>query len=152
MNFKFGVLYCKGDQILDDEIFSNERGSDSFNTFLNLMGTRVRLKGWEKYRGGLDVVKDQTGQFSYHTIFEEHEIMFHVSTLLPFTADDRQQVSKKHFEVLQKYYWLRKVLYIFPNFCLSIKVFTKQLFVLKYFCTIRKYSLFSQISLAVSGF
>jgi signal-induced proliferation-associated 1 like protein 2 len=38
------------------------------------------------YRG------DMTGEYSYFTNFEEHEIMYHVSTLLPFSSDDRQQV------------------------------------------------------------
>ena len=44
-------------------------------------------------RGGLDVVKDQTGAHSVYTTFEEHEIMFHVSTMLPHSKEDRQQVS-----------------------------------------------------------
>ena len=33
-----------------------------------------------------------TGTESVYTVFEGHEIMFHVSTLLPFTPDNRQQV------------------------------------------------------------
>jgi hypothetical protein len=33
-----------------------------------------------------------TGEYSYFTTFEEHDIMYHVSTLLPFSSDDRQQV------------------------------------------------------------
>ena len=45
-----------------------------------------------RYKGGLDVSKDQTGEHSVFTQFEGHEVMFHVSTLLPFTEDDRQQV------------------------------------------------------------
>ncbi len=61
--------------------------------FLELLGRRVRLKGWTRYRGGLDVGKDQTGLWSVYTEFEEHEIMFHVSTLLPYDEDDRQQVN-----------------------------------------------------------
>ena len=34
-----------------------------------------------------------TGTHSVYTIFEEHEIMFHVSTLLPYSEEDSQQVS-----------------------------------------------------------
>ena len=45
------------------------------------------------FRGGLDVQKDQTGSHSVYTTFEEHEIMFHVSTMLPYSKEDRQQVS-----------------------------------------------------------
>ncbi len=44
--------------------------------------------------GGLDVRQDRTGTHSVYTTFEEHEIMFHVSTMLPYVKDDRQQVSK----------------------------------------------------------
>lgn len=33
-----------------------------------------------------------TGKYSVYTLYEGHEIMFHVSTLLPFSRDNRQQV------------------------------------------------------------
>ena len=33
-----------------------------------------------------------TGAYSVHTIYEGHEIMFHVSTLLPYSKDNKQQV------------------------------------------------------------
>lgn len=32
-----------------------ERGSPGFERFLEILGERIRLKGWDKYRGGLDV-------------------------------------------------------------------------------------------------
>lgn len=35
---------------------------------------------------------DMTGIYSIYTMYEGHEIMFHVSTLLPFSKDNRQQV------------------------------------------------------------
>lgn len=35
----------------------------------------------------------QTGVESVYTIFRDREIMFHVSTKLPFTEGDTQQVS-----------------------------------------------------------
>lgn len=38
---------------------------------------------------------DMTGKYSVYTIFEGHEIMFHVSTLLPYSKDNRQQVERK---------------------------------------------------------
>lgn len=105
-----------------------ETGSEEFNQFISLLGNRVRLKGWDKYRGGLDVkgdhytplaldthvdrpsvrlhgfclcfsvlyycisVGDMTGEYSAYTIYEGHEIMFHVSTMLPYSKDNRQQV------------------------------------------------------------
>ena len=35
---------------------------------------------------------DTTGLESVYTVYEGHEIMFHVSTLLPYTPDNKQQV------------------------------------------------------------
>ncbi|XP_015374052.1 PREDICTED: GTPase-activating Rap/Ran-GAP domain-like protein 3 [Diuraphis noxia] len=95
VNFKFGVLYTKPSQLTDDEMLSNENGSEEFNQFVSLLGNRVRLKGWDKYRGGLDVKGDMTGEYSAYTIYEGHEIMFHVSTMLPYSKDNRQQVERK---------------------------------------------------------
>ena len=102
MNFKFGVIYAKAGQIMDDELFSNETGSDNFTNFLILLGERVTLKGWQKFRGGLDIRGNMTGEESVYTTHEEHEIMFHVSTMLPFSAEDSQQVrlNKFHFKTL----------------------------------------------------
>ncbi|XP_050528670.1 GTPase-activating Rap/Ran-GAP domain-like protein 3 isoform X2 [Daktulosphaira vitifoliae] len=95
VNFKFGVLYAKPNQSTDDEMLSNENGSEEFNQFISLLGNRVRLKSWDKYRGGLDVKGDMTGEYSTYTIYEGHEIMFHVSTMLPYSKDNRQQVERK---------------------------------------------------------
>ncbi|KAF2361377.1 Rap GTPase activating protein domain [Trinorchestia longiramus] len=36
-----------------------------------------------------------TGKHSYYTIYEGHEIMFHVSTMLPFSKENKQQVERK---------------------------------------------------------
>ncbi|XP_034235197.1 GTPase-activating Rap/Ran-GAP domain-like protein 3 isoform X2 [Thrips palmi] len=95
VNFKFGVLYTKPQQVTDDEMFSNEEGSPEFHRFVKLLGDEVKLKGWKKYRGGLDVKGDMTGKHSVYTIYEGHEIMFHVSTMLPYSKDNRQQVERK---------------------------------------------------------
>ncbi|XP_042205762.1 GTPase-activating Rap/Ran-GAP domain-like protein 3 isoform X2 [Homarus americanus] len=95
VNFKFGILYMKTGQTSDDEILSNEGGSRQFDKFLGLLGERVRLRGWDKFRGGLDVKGDMTGKHSVYTIYEGHEIMFHVSTMLPFSKDNKQQVERK---------------------------------------------------------
>ncbi|PSN34173.1 GTPase-activating Rap/Ran-GAP domain-like protein 3 [Blattella germanica] len=95
VNFKFGVLYTRPGQTSDDEMFSNEAGSPEFDRFISLLGDKIRLKGWDKYRGGLDVKGDMTGRYSIYTIYEGHEIIFHVSTLLPYSKDNRQQVERK---------------------------------------------------------
>lgn len=46
-----------------------------------------------RFRGGLDVSHGQTGSESVYTVFRQREIMFHVSTKLPFTEGDVQQVQ-----------------------------------------------------------
>ena len=40
----------------------------------------------------LVVVDNSTGTTSVYTVFEGHEIMFHVSTMLPYTTGNKQQV------------------------------------------------------------
>ncbi len=45
-----------------------------------------------RYRGGLDNCHNQTGENSVYTEYDGQEIMFHVSTLLPFDPSDKQQV------------------------------------------------------------
>ncbi|XP_017462067.1 PREDICTED: GTPase-activating Rap/Ran-GAP domain-like protein 3, partial [Rhagoletis zephyria] len=81
----------KPGQECDDEMLSNQDASRDFEDFLHILGERVRLKGWDRFRGGLDVKGDMTGKYSVYTLYEGHEIMFHVSTLLPYSRDNRQQ-------------------------------------------------------------
>ncbi|KYN07546.1 PREDICTED: GTPase-activating Rap/Ran-GAP domain-like protein 3 isoform X1 [Cyphomyrmex costatus] len=95
VNFKFGVIYAREGQITDDEMLSNERGSPGFESFLEILGERIRLKGWDKYRGGLDVKGDMTGKESYYTVYAGHEVMYHVSTMLPYSKDNPQQLERK---------------------------------------------------------
>lgn len=95
VNFKFGVLYAAPKQTTDDEMFSNENGSEAFQNFISLLGEYVTLKNWDKFNGGLDVKNNTTGKESIYTTYEGHEIMFHVSTMLPFSKENRQQVERK---------------------------------------------------------
>ena len=50
------------------------------------------MRGFKGFLGGLDSERDLTGELSVYTKFQELEIMFHVSTLLPFSPKDSQQV------------------------------------------------------------
>uniref|UniRef100_A0A670YBS4 GTPase-activating Rap/Ran-GAP domain-like protein 3 n=1 Tax=Pseudonaja textilis TaxID=8673 RepID=A0A670YBS4_PSETE len=95
VNFKFGILYAKDGQLTDDEMFSNETGSETFQRLLSLLGDMVTLKGWTGYRGGLDTKNDTTGISSIYTVYQGHEIMFHVSTMLPYSKENKQQVERK---------------------------------------------------------
>ncbi|XP_071821596.1 GTPase-activating Rap/Ran-GAP domain-like protein 3 isoform X4 [Apostichopus japonicus] len=95
VNFKFGVLYASPGQTTDDEMFSNENGSEAFENFISILGEHVPLQHWDKFNGGLDVKNNTTGTKSVYTTYEGHEIMFHVSTMLPFSKENKQQVERK---------------------------------------------------------
>jgi len=92
---KFGVLYCKENQISEEQMLKNVHGSSGFDEFLTVLGKKIDLKNWEGYSGGLDTKYDSTGKESIYTKFQGVEIMFHVSTLLPFSPDDEQQIERK---------------------------------------------------------
>lgn len=64
-----------------------------FDHLLTLLGNRVALRGFNRFLGGLDPNNNLTGKESVYTEFEGNEIMFHVSTLLPYSNNDHQQVS-----------------------------------------------------------
>eukprot|EP01088_Endostelium_zonatum_P017732 TRINITY_DN5381_c0_g1_i1.p1 TRINITY_DN5381_c0_g1~~TRINITY_DN5381_c0_g1_i1.p1 ORF type:complete len:735 (-),score=134.67 TRINITY_DN5381_c0_g1_i1:64-2184(-) len=93
--YKMGILYCKQNQKEENDMYNNTTGSTEFEEFLNIMGKRVVLKGFDKFRGGLNVTDDLTGSHSVYTEYFGFEVMFHVSTFIPFTADDQQQVERK---------------------------------------------------------
>ena len=94
-NFKFGVIYMRKGQTTEEELFSNQEHSEAFDNFLGLLGQQVELKGFTGFRGGLDNVHGQTGDYSIYENYQNKEIMFHVSTLLPFSKSDSQQLERK---------------------------------------------------------
>jgi len=95
--YKVGVLFCQ-DEINEDEMYSNNDPSEDFLEFLDFLGTKISLGQHKGYRGGLDVSEfERDGKFSVHTTFEEYEIMYHVSTYLPYSTSDKQQVDRKRF-------------------------------------------------------
>jgi len=98
-NYKFGVLYCKPFQNKENEIYGNldEESSKPYQDFLTFLGNgdRITLKGWDKYRAGLDVVSNNTGVHSVFYQYHEYQIMYHVATLLPNQPADEQKVERK---------------------------------------------------------
>lgn len=92
---KVGVLYVKHGQTTEEQILANKDESPAFKEFLSILGDKVRLKGFDKYKGGLDTVHDLTGKESVYTCYRGIEIMFHVSTLLPHEENDPQKLQKK---------------------------------------------------------
>ncbi|XP_067280945.1 signal-induced proliferation-associated protein 1 isoform X3 [Pseudorasbora parva] len=97
LNFqrKVGVMYCRAGQSTEEDMYNNESAGPVFDEFLDLLGDRVRLKSWEKYRAQLDTKTDSTGTHSLYTRYQDYEIMFHVSTMLPYTANNTQQLLRK---------------------------------------------------------
>jgi len=96
--FKIGVLYAKAGQTTEEEMFGNEVGSAGFEEFLKLLGEEVPLAGFQGFRGDLDVTENHTtGLKSVYTRLRDFEIMFHVSTMLPFSSIDSQQIMRKRF-------------------------------------------------------
>ena len=55
LNFKFGIIYAKPGQFMDDELLSNQANSTAFNNFLSLIGTYLFTRGG---RGGRSTLKD----------------------------------------------------------------------------------------------
>ncbi|XP_064207507.1 rap1 GTPase-activating protein 2-like isoform X5 [Anguilla rostrata] len=93
--FKFGVIYQKFGQTSEEELFGNNEETPAFTEFLSVLGDCVELQDFKGFRGGLDVSHGQTGSQSVYTVFRERELMFHVSTKLPYTEGDPQQLQRK---------------------------------------------------------
>ncbi|XP_044068060.1 rap1 GTPase-activating protein 1 isoform X9 [Siniperca chuatsi] len=94
-NFKFGVIYQKFGQTSEEELFGNMEESPAFVELLEFLGHKIELHDFKGFRGGLDVTHGQTGTESVYTSFHNKEIMFHVSTKLPYTEGDSQQLQRK---------------------------------------------------------
>ncbi|KAL0985128.1 hypothetical protein UPYG_G00153240 [Umbra pygmaea] len=94
-NFKFGVLYQREGQWTEEDILHNNEETEDFQEFLSILGDTVMLQGFTGFRGGLDVCHGQTGSDAVFTSFRGREIMFHVSTKLPFIEGDAQQLQRK---------------------------------------------------------
>ena len=46
-------MYCRAGQQTEEDMYNNEEGGPAFNEFLDLLGQRVRLRGFQKYKAGL---------------------------------------------------------------------------------------------------
>ncbi|MEQ2164579.1 hypothetical protein GOODEAATRI_008078 [Goodea atripinnis] len=98
--------YCTGSSI-GNLIMSLKHEEAQGQEFLRIMlraevqpsplpsGDNIELQDFKGFRGGLDVSHGQTGSESIYTVFRHREIMFHVSTKLPFTEGDVQQLQRK---------------------------------------------------------
>ncbi|XP_068452931.1 rap1 GTPase-activating protein 1 isoform X6 [Clinocottus analis] len=94
-NFKFGVIYQRFGQTSEEELFGNSKESPAFVEFLEFLGEKIELHNFKGFRGGLDVTHGQTGTESVYCNYRNKEVMFHVSTKLPYTDGDTQQLQRK---------------------------------------------------------
>ncbi|KAG7281435.1 hypothetical protein CRUP_029884 [Coryphaenoides rupestris] len=120
--FKFGVVYQKFGQTSGGQVVRNNESAAFGGEFLDV-GDNIELQDYINggmgdmaflyrlfpcskpepvsvaqripFRGGLDVSHGQTGTESVYTVFRQRDIMFHVSTKLPFTEGDVQQLQRK---------------------------------------------------------
>eukprot|EP00128_Syssomonas_multiformis_P005399 Colp12_sorted_trinity150504_noHs@27712 len=93
--YKIGVLNCREGQTDERQMFANMDNSPLFREFTEFLGDKITLKGFEGFKAGLDNKSNRTGFFSVYRKWKEKEVMFHVSTLLPFSQQDSQQIQRK---------------------------------------------------------
>eukprot|EP01125_Pyxidicula_operculata_P014136 TRINITY_DN4696_c0_g1_i3.p1 TRINITY_DN4696_c0_g1~~TRINITY_DN4696_c0_g1_i3.p1 ORF type:complete len:1061 (+),score=242.47 TRINITY_DN4696_c0_g1_i3:66-3248(+) len=75
--FKVGLLYSKGGEQTLKDIFNSGEPSDHYNKFLDLIGRRISLKNWKRYRGDLGTGADSE-EDSYYTDWRGIEVMYHI--------------------------------------------------------------------------
>ncbi|XP_062329657.1 signal-induced proliferation-associated 1-like protein 3 isoform X1 [Osmerus eperlanus] len=92
---KVGVLLCRAGQSTEEEMYNNEEATPAFSSFLSLLGEQVCLRGFTKYAAQLDTKTDSTGTHSLYTTYQGYEVMFHVSTMLPYMPSNPQQLLRK---------------------------------------------------------
>lgn len=58
-------MYCRAGQSTEEEMYNNETAGPALEEFLELLGEKVRLKGFTKYRAQLDT-KSNNQKHSAH--------------------------------------------------------------------------------------
>eukprot|EP01129_Flabellula_baltica_P004781 TRINITY_DN1697_c0_g2_i1.p1 TRINITY_DN1697_c0_g2~~TRINITY_DN1697_c0_g2_i1.p1 ORF type:complete len:329 (-),score=42.75 TRINITY_DN1697_c0_g2_i1:23-1009(-) len=93
--YKVGVLNSREGQKSEEDLYNNkhETSSQDYLEFLQFLGKEIKLDTWEGYIGGLD--RKYNGRHSIFNYIDKCPIMFHVSTLIPFTEHDEQQIERK---------------------------------------------------------
>jgi signal-induced proliferation-associated 1 like protein 1 len=66
-HYKVGIMYCRPGQGTEEEMYNNEEAGPAFNEFLETIGQRVRLRGFDKYKAGLDNKSKSLRPFSLET-------------------------------------------------------------------------------------
>uniref|UniRef100_A0A673XCY2 Signal induced proliferation associated 1 like 3 n=1 Tax=Salmo trutta TaxID=8032 RepID=A0A673XCY2_SALTR len=92
---KVGVLLCRAGQSTEEEMYNNEEATPAFSAFMDQLGEQVCLRGFTNYAAQLDTKTDSTGTHSLYTTYQGYEVMFHVSTMLPYMPNNPQQLLRK---------------------------------------------------------
>eukprot|EP01129_Flabellula_baltica_P013533 TRINITY_DN6299_c0_g2_i1.p1 TRINITY_DN6299_c0_g2~~TRINITY_DN6299_c0_g2_i1.p1 ORF type:complete len:738 (+),score=157.97 TRINITY_DN6299_c0_g2_i1:271-2484(+) len=82
-NFRVGVLFAPEGCENEDDIYDVEHITPDFEEFLELLGDKVPLKDWPRYKGFLDTKENLNGEYSYFSTLGDMEIMFHVGPMIP---------------------------------------------------------------------
>ncbi|KAI8981014.1 hypothetical protein BDB01DRAFT_724338, partial [Pilobolus umbonatus] len=93
--FKFGVLFIKENQTQEEEWFSNQHDSESFDKFLSIIGEKTKLQGYDGFAAGLDTKSGDCGEYTYTKVWNDNKIAYHVSSLIPSKPGDEQQIQRK---------------------------------------------------------
>ncbi|KAI8875458.1 hypothetical protein K501DRAFT_289358 [Backusella circina FSU 941] len=95
--YKFGVLTVREGQHTEEEWFSNSGLTPGLRKLLDVIGRPVGLLGYKGYAAGLDTKTGESGETSYISSWNDHEIMYHVASLMPSRQNDAQQVHRKRY-------------------------------------------------------
>lgn len=63
-------MYCRAGQSTEEEMYNNEMAGPALEEFLQLLGDKVRLKGFTKYRAQLDT--KSKNQYTQHSSQNTH--------------------------------------------------------------------------------
>lgn len=84
-------MYCRAGQSSEEDMYNNESSGPAFEKFLDLLGERVRLKGWEKYRAQLDNKSElQTLHLHPHLLATSHLVAVRLSEGHQCTTESRR--------------------------------------------------------------
>ena len=90
---KFGVMYRKTGQ-LEDEVFGNKSAPRDFYDFMDAIGERVEIAGYNGFLGGLCARKDDV-RWTYANRYRGYEVVFHVAPLLHYDEGEKLQLQRK---------------------------------------------------------
>lgn len=113
---KIGVVYVNSEAVTQCEILRTVKGSENYEKFLKYLGEKIKLDKHLGYKGGLKYNLDGNSTIYYSDV--SIEVIFHVSTLMPNSEDDEQQINKKKFNFFNfnnKYFnFLKDILEMTP--------------------------------------